>query len=35
VAGVVLTMLNEAKASRYAYEGYNSYRGRYRNYYVD
>jgi polysaccharide biosynthesis transport protein len=35
VAGVVLSMLNETKASRYAYEGYSSYRGRYRNYYVD
>ena len=35
VGGVVLSMLNETKASRYAYEGYNSYRGRYRNYYVD
>ena len=35
VAGVVLAMVNEAKASRYAYEGYNYYRGRYKNYYVD
>ncbi|MCU4653743.1 polysaccharide biosynthesis tyrosine autokinase [Roseibacterium sp. SDUM158016] len=35
IGGVVLSMLNEAKASRYAYEGYSSYRGRYRNYYVD
>ncbi|MGP1355872.1 GumC family protein [Roseicyclus sp.] len=35
VAGVVLSLVNEAKASRYAYEGYSSYRGRYRNYYVD
>jgi polysaccharide biosynthesis transport protein len=35
VAGVVLSLVNEAKAARYAYEGYSSYRGRYRNYYVD
>jgi succinoglycan biosynthesis transport protein ExoP len=35
IGGVVLSMLNESKATRYAYEGYNSYRGRYRNYYVD
>jgi capsular exopolysaccharide synthesis family protein len=35
VGGVVLSMVNEAKAARYAYEGYSTYRGRYRNYYVD
>ncbi|MDJ1007875.1 MAG: polysaccharide biosynthesis tyrosine autokinase [Paracoccaceae bacterium] len=35
IAGVVLSMINEKKAARYAYEGYSSYRGRYRNYYVD
>jgi len=35
IAGVVLSLVNEKKAARYAYEGYNSYRGRYRNYYVD
>lgn len=35
IGGIVLSMVNEAKASRYAYEGYSSYRGRYRNYYVE
>ena len=35
VAGMVLSVVNEAKASRYAYEGYSYYRGRYRNYYAD
>jgi capsular exopolysaccharide synthesis family protein len=35
VAGVVLSMVNEAKAARYAYEGYSYYRGKYRNYYAD
>ena len=34
LAGVVLTMVNEAKASKYAYDGYAYYRGRYRDYYV-
>ena len=35
IAGVVLTLINEAKASGYAYEGYSYYRGKYRNYYSD
>ncbi|MFO7907145.1 MAG: polysaccharide biosynthesis tyrosine autokinase [Pirellulaceae bacterium] len=35
VAGVVLSMVNEAKASSYAYEGYSYYRGKYRNYYTE
>ncbi|MFO7904930.1 MAG: polysaccharide biosynthesis tyrosine autokinase, partial [Pirellulaceae bacterium] len=35
VAGVVLSMVNEAKAASYAYEGYSYYRGRYRNYYTE
>ena len=34
VAGVILTMVNEAKATKYAYDGYAYYRGRYRDYYV-
>ncbi|MEM9474859.1 MAG: polysaccharide biosynthesis tyrosine autokinase [Pseudomonadota bacterium] len=34
VAGVVLTMVNEAKASRYSNSGYGYYRARYKNYYV-
>ena len=33
VIGIVLTMVNEAKAARYAYDGYVHYRGRYRDYY--
>ena len=33
LTGVVMTMVNEAKASRYSYDGYNYYRGRYRDYY--
>ncbi len=35
VGGIVLSMVNEAKAARYTYAGYNSYRGRHRNYYVE
>ena len=35
VTGVVLSMVNEAKASSYAYEGYSYYRGKYRNYYTE
>lgn len=31
--GAVLTMVNENKASKYAYEGYSYYRGHYRDYY--
>ena len=34
IAGLVLTMVNEARASRYAYDGYSYYRGRYKDYYV-
>jgi Mrp family chromosome partitioning ATPase len=33
IAGVALTMVNEARASRYAYDGYSYYKGRYRDYY--
>lgn len=35
LAGLVLTMVNERKASRYAYEGYNYSRDRHKNYYVE
>ncbi|MEM1064755.1 MAG: polysaccharide biosynthesis tyrosine autokinase [Pseudomonadota bacterium] len=34
LAGVVLTMVNESKAARYAYDGYSFYRSRYKDYYV-
>ncbi len=33
MSGVVLTMVNESKASKYTYDGYSYYRGRYRDYY--
>jgi len=33
LAGLVLTMVNESKASRYSYDGYSYYRGRYKKYY--
>ncbi|MCB1355693.1 MAG: polysaccharide biosynthesis tyrosine autokinase [Maritimibacter sp.] len=33
VTGTVLTMVNESKASKYAYDGYSYYRGKYRDYY--
>lgn len=35
IAGVVLSLVNETKASRYSYEGYSYYRAQYRNYYTD
>ena len=34
IAGVVMTMVNEARATKYAYDGYNYYKGRYRDYYI-
>ncbi len=34
IAGVVMTMVNEARASKYAYDGYNYYKGKYRDYYI-
>ena len=34
MAGVVMTLINEEKASRYSYEGYSYYKGRYKDYYV-
>ena len=30
---IVFDMVNEAKASKYTYDGYSYYRGRYRDYY--
>ncbi|HCQ66025.1 MAG TPA: hypothetical protein DIU07_13135 [Rhodobacteraceae bacterium] len=33
VTGAVMTMVNESKASKYAYDGYSYYRGHYRDYY--
>lgn len=34
VVGHVMTLINEARATRYAYDGYNYYKGQYRDYYV-
>lgn len=34
VAGTVLTLVNEKRAARYAYESYGYYRGRYKDYYI-
>ena len=33
ITGIVLTMVNEVKASKYAYDGYSYHKGRYRDYY--
>jgi len=33
IAGVVMTLVNEGRASKYTYDGYNYYKGRYRDYY--
>ena len=33
LAGVVLTHVNEGRASRYSYDGYSYYKGKYRDYY--
>ena len=35
VAGVVMTMVNEARAAKYSYDGYGYYKNRYRGYYSD
>ena len=35
IAGIALTMVNEAKASKYSVDGYVYYRGKYRNYYAE
>lgn len=34
IAGIALTMVDEARASKYAYDGYAYYKGRYKDYYV-
>lgn len=34
VAGVVMTLVNEARATKYTIDGYNYYKGRYRDYYI-
>lgn len=34
LAGTALTMINEERAMKYAYEGYAYYKGRYKDYYV-
>jgi len=34
IAGLVMTLVNEARATKYAYDGYNYYKGKYRDYYV-
>jgi len=33
IAGVVMTLVNEGRASKYTYDGYNYYKGKYRDYY--
>lgn len=33
IAGVVMTLVNEARASNYTYDGYSYYKGKYRDYY--
>ena len=33
IIGIALTMVNEARASKYAYDGYSYYKGKYRDYY--
>lgn len=35
IAGIVMTLVNESKASKYAYDGYNYYKGKYKSYYVE
>ncbi len=34
ITGVALTMVNEKRARRYSYDGYNYYKGKYREYYT-
>jgi len=34
IAGLVMTLVNEARATKYSYDGYNYYKGKYRDYYV-
>jgi len=33
ISGTVMTLVNEARASKYTYDGYSYYKGRYRDYY--
>jgi len=33
ITGIVVTMVNENRASKYTYDGYSYYRGQYRGYY--
>lgn len=35
IAGLVMTLVNEARATKYSYDGYNYYKGKYRGYYVN
>ncbi len=34
IAGLVMTMINEARATKYSYDGYNYYKGKYKDYYI-
>ena len=34
IAGMVMTMVNEARAAKYSYDGYGYYKGRYKDYYL-
>jgi len=34
IAGLVMTLVNEARATKYSYDGYNYYKGKYRDYYI-
>lgn len=34
IAGLVMTLVNEARATKYSYDGYKYYKGKYRDYYV-
>lgn len=34
IAGVAMTFINEARATRYSYDGYSYYKGRYKDYYM-
>ncbi len=35
IAGVAMTFINEARATRYSYDGYSYYKGRYKDYYMN
>jgi capsular exopolysaccharide synthesis family protein len=35
IAGLVMTLVNEDRASRYSYDGYSYYKGKYRDYYTN